>query len=62
MSAKNECKGDGRGNSNDLRKTNEFNRPWEGPYKNLRPHHVDKVDEKHQKDTNDPNPLEGSTE
>jgi hypothetical protein len=62
MSAKDEGKGDRRSDRNNLGKTNDFNRPGKRPCEKLRPHHINKVDKKHQKYSNDANPLEQTTE
>jgi hypothetical protein len=62
MSAKDEGKGDGRSDRNDLGKTNDFDGPRKGPREKLSPHHINEVDKKHQQYSNDSNPFEGTTE
>jgi hypothetical protein len=48
MSAKDEGKGYGRSDGDDLGKTNDFNRTRKRPCEKLRPHNINKVDKKHQ--------------
>ena len=62
MPAKKQGNRNGGGNGDDLGKTNDFRGTWKRPEKKLRPHNINKVDEKHQQYTDDSNPLEGTTE